>query len=115
MKINEFAINDFELDADRLNYYESILNTKIVKEDVREVTIEQVKADRWFGNLYGLFLNELGLSPNSVYINMRINGYSSSLDYKGELKLKILEPRAFNTIIETYLQNKALKKSLNMV
>jgi len=102
MDIKELTIEDYELDEDKIHYYESLLSTNIIKNNIKQVRIEQVKASRWVGNIYGLFIVELGLSPNALYLNMRINNISSSDDYNG-----------FGIIEDTYNSNKALKKSLN--
>ena len=114
MRVNKLLISDTELDEDRLHYFESILDSPIIRDNLKDIEIEFVKANRWYGNIVGLLINELKISPNAVYINMRINGYVNACDYNGETKLKLLDPGTFNIIIESYLQNKALKKSLNL-
>ena len=114
MKLTEMSIDEFDLTEEKLNYFESILTTNIILENLKPVTIESVKANRWYGNAYGILITEIGVSPNSAYLNMRINGYKSPLEYDGRLVLNIIDPETFNTIMTTYERNKALKKSLGI-
>jgi len=113
MLLNSKSLDGFDLDEKMLHYIESLLATKIIVDNIVETTIESVKAERWYGNFYGLLSNELGISSNALYIHLRINGYRLNTDYKANKNIKILEPEVFGEIIDTYERDNAYRKSLN--
>ena len=112
MTINEKSIEEFVTDREMLHYVESLLSTPIIQDNIREKEIEPVLANRWYGNFYGLLHNELYISPNALYLHLRINGFRLNTDYKGSRKIKVLEPEVFEEILDAYEKNKAYKNSL---
>ena len=112
MELNNRSIKELGLSSDKIHYIESILNTPIVKDNILTTTIDAVTAERWYGNFYGLLNNELLISPNALYIHLRINGFNNNVDFKATTDIKLLDPDAFDEIEETYLRNEAYRKSL---
>jgi len=112
MLLNNKSIDNFDHNRNMLHYITSLLSTKIITENINEAIISSVKAERWYGNFYGLIGNELDISPNAFYIHLLINGYRLNTDYKSKTTIKILDPEAFEEIVNTYERNEAYKKSL---
>jgi len=93
MDILQKLDNDsMQLDDYSMATIESLLHTPIVQNNINEVEIDNYLTEKYINNLYGLLHNELGISNNAFYINMRINGYKSSIEYDGRLTLFILDP-----------------------
>jgi len=113
MLLNDKSIDSFNVDREMLHFVESLLATRTILDNVVETTIESVKAERWYGNFYGLLSNELSISSNALYIHLRINGYRLNTDYKASTYIKILDPETFEDVINIYERNIAYQKSLN--
>lgn len=65
------------------------------------ITVTQAIANKYIGDLAGLFRNELSMQDDHTYANIRINGYYSSSCYSGErLTFSILD----QSVLATYLK-----------
>ncbi len=95
-----------ELDDDSLNlteknieYFNSLIGSPIIANNLHEQTIDIVDANRYPGDLYGLFHNVLKIPNEAFYINMIINDYPDSTAYNCETKFLLLNPDVFEKII----------------
>ena len=53
MEIKNIMVDDYNIDFDKLQYIESVLESKAVTESLHETTIDPVVAGRWYGNFNG--------------------------------------------------------------
>lgn len=86
------AYGKINLDVNNIQVIESILNTSIILDNIKETTLDEVMTIRWKSDMYGLLHNELGIPNSACYINMRINGYRDPLEYDGRSTIKIIDP-----------------------
>lgn len=80
------------LDLDTIHKWESFVNTPIITDNLHVVQIEPYNANRYKGNFTGLLHNELNIPNSAIYLNTRVNGFKSSLEYDGRLEIVLLEP-----------------------
>ena len=91
-----------------LQEIEGLLNSPMVINNISSRNIDSVLANKYIADLYGLLHNEFDIPNEAIYINIRLNGYRSSLDYDGRLSLSILDPETFETILEFIQQKQSL-------
>jgi len=89
------------VDSIMIHRWESVLHTSTVRDNLIMRTITPYLGSKYKGNLYGLLHNELHIPNSGIYLNIRINGFKSSLAYDGELELKILEPDVMLSLLDT--------------
>jgi len=78
-----------------------LVHTLVNDYPVTYVDIKPAQANKYIGDMYGLFKNDLNVPENAIILHILANGYNSSCDYHGEkLRLMLLD---YN-IITTYLQ-----------
>jgi hypothetical protein len=59
---------------------------------VREIEMTPVQAEKYKGDLHGLFKNEMSMRETHIYPHILVNGYDSSSCFDGtNLKLYILD------------------------
>lgn len=88
------------LDTINIHKIESILTMKIIQDNIKETPVIPMDAEVYRGNFYGLIHNVYRIPNNAFFITMRINGYKSSIEYNGELIVKILHPDIMLRILE---------------
>lgn len=89
-QVNDYNTSNYTTLNDSLVYLDYINNTYKFKN----VTINPSIAYRYQGNMIGLF-RELNIDPSLYLFTMYINGYTSPIEYKGDiytLKLAIKPP-----------------------
>lgn len=69
--------------VDLMNNWNVVTSVLIDKHLEREIEITPTIAAKYTFDMYGLFLNELGIQPELIYPHIRVNGYSSSSEYEG--------------------------------
>jgi hypothetical protein len=59
---------------------------KILSENhiSKQIEIKPSIVEKYKGDLWGLFKNEVGLQDEYIYPTIRVNGYTSSSSYNGE-------------------------------
>lgn len=97
-KGNTMAINIADtitsngMTEDMLKKYNSIISVMRETYAVGKVSVTPAMAEKYKGDMYGLFKNEFSIAETDIYLHIRINGYLSSDDYNGELlELQILD------------------------
>jgi len=108
MQLNELSgvIEDVYYDLNFIIMLESHLTYLRSSETLRSVEITSFQGYKWEGDLYGL-LDVIGIQKKYHYITMRVNGYDSSSDFKGDVEYLLVPD--FNTI--NTLKNIFLTKS----
>ena len=102
------------LDETTIHNIIMLASTDIVKNNLLTVTLDPVDANRYKGNLFGLLKNVVEIPNSAIYINMVINGYTSSLDYDGKLQLSIVNSDIAQNIITFLQEEKTLKTSMGI-
>jgi len=92
----------------------TMASTDIVKNNLQIVTIDPVDAIRYKGNMFGLLKNVLNIPNSALYINMVVNGYQSSLEYDGKLRLKILNADTAQYIVNLLQEYKTMEKGMGL-
>ena len=101
MNINNLHdIDDTMLSKELIHKLEPYVHTQLIKDNIKQVTIEKGKSKTFVGNFYGLLKNELFIDSKYWYLNMRINGFKSSLDYNGETVINIVNSEILDLIIK---------------
>jgi len=102
MVIFDLIDSDSEfVDSVMIHRWESVLHTDLVQNHLVTRSVTPYLGSKYSGNLYGLLHNELQIPNSAIYLNIRINGFKSSLDYNGELMLKILDPDVMLSLLDT--------------
>ena len=100
------------LDRDKVHVYKSLIDTKLIQDNITTVNIDPVNANRYKGNLFGLLKNELDIPNSAIYINMLVNDCDSSLMYDGSLNIKILNADIAESILDYIDEHETLLASL---
>jgi len=87
------------IDAETIHFWESTVGSPIVTDNLNIIDIEPSVGIQYKNNLYGLLHNIYNIPNEAYYINMRINNFKSSLEYNGELKLRVVNPDIIEDII----------------
>lgn len=80
------------LTTDLVSKWNTII--KILSENhiTKQIEVKPATVEKYKGDLWGLFKNEVGLQDEYIYPTIRINGYPSSSSYNGEkLRFDILD------------------------
>jgi hypothetical protein len=83
-------VPDDYYDGDFLILLESHLTYFLNNKITGTLVVEPAIAMKYRGDLYGM-LKEIGIPSKYHYMVMRINGYTSGADYKGD-KMEFLQP-----------------------
>ena len=89
------------VDSKLIHVWESILESDVIKNNLILQNVDPYLGSKYKGNLYGLLHNEYQIPNSAIYINMRINGYKSSLEYDGGLDLYLLDSDVLLNILNT--------------
>lgn len=93
IKLKDKIIPDID-NSDMVNWN----NMKYMIDNEMNVTYKEISlmdSEIYKGNLYGLFKNKFNIDPRFIYIHIIINGYKSSIEYKGDKRrFKIIETEA---------------------
>ena len=103
--LNLLDDGSMQLTEHRLHDWESLINTPLLLENTKEITIDPVIGLQYVGDFYGLLHNILNIPNVACFINMRINHLTSSLEYKGATTIKLIDPTALADII-TYMNQR---------
>lgn len=98
--LNMMDNDSLGIDTDSIHFWESMIGSDMVKNNLNTIEIEPSISNQYKNNLYGLLHNIYNIPNEAFYINMRINNFKSSLEYNGELKLNIVNPDIVESIIE---------------
>ena len=93
--------DSLQLDTRSINIIESLINTPLVQDNIYTTVIDGYLIEKYRGNFYGLLHNELNVLNNSYYINLRVNGLKSPLDYNGFMEIKLVKQDVVLKILET--------------
>lgn len=104
--------DSFGLDSETIHILESFLQSLTENKDFITMTVEPVDANRYKGDLIGLLTNVFKIPNSATYLNMRINGFKSTLDYDGERQIKILESSKVEAILDIINERKTMKEEL---
>jgi len=88
------------LNFNNLQIWESFLNTPYIDKNTTAIEVSPVDAINYTGDMYGLFHNVYDIPNSAIYINIRINGFTSSSDYNGARKLKLLSAEKVYAIVD---------------
>jgi len=101
MNINELlTITDHMISKEMIMKLEPYVGESILLDNINIVTIPKGKTRTFIGNFYGILKNELKIDSKYWYINMRVNGYKSPMEYKGEDKIKIVSSSILDLLIK---------------
>lgn len=93
------------LDESFYVFLETNLQYLLSQSSLRIVSIKGSDAEKYRGDFYGL-LDFLGISKNSQYVSLRMNGMRSSSDFDGLLvEIKIPGDTDVNELISFYQSN----------
>ena len=89
-----------------MSRWDSIRDVLKYRYIVGQKDITPVQAEKYRGDIYGLFRNELNIVHEYVYPHMIVNGYLSPYDYGGEiLTFDIIDIDALRTYYSLFIKN----------
>jgi len=101
MNLNELlTITDDMISKDMIMKLEPYIGEDLIISNTKIVSIPKGKTKTFTGNFYGLLKNELKIDSKYWYVNMRVNGYRSPMEYKGEDKIKVVNSDILDLLIK---------------
>ena len=94
MTINNLQVvkSNSSLNFLSIQFWENLIHKDEIKNNITITTLERGLNDTYVGNFYSLLSNEFNIPIEYWYPNLRINNLNNSIDYKGNVNIKIINP-----------------------
>lgn len=100
------------ISKDNIHDVLSLIKGSDFSTNLMTTIVDPVDARRYKGNFFGLLKNVLGVPNSAIYMNIILNGYSSSLDYDGKLRITLLSNDVAQNIMVYLQEEKTIKANI---
>lgn len=101
------SISSVNTNSELIEQWNNIVYDLISNHITNEIEISPVLAEKYKGDLYGLFTRELNITPELVHPYVRVNGYDSSDCYDGnKLTFSLLDNTVLNMYYRMFIRTK---------
>ena len=101
MTVEQFISKPNDLNFKRIAEFVITMSANLKEED--DYFVKEIPASvaySYYGDFFGLLKQEIDLPESTFFLHLIFNGYTHPIEYKGERKIKILQPTVASKIID---------------